>query len=84
MPKIDASQAWDWKGSTPWSANTWYESPDIRAVIQEVIDRPGWSEDNALVIIYPASSYAGMDRKFWSHNGDPDNAAKSTITYQPR
>jgi hypothetical protein len=84
LPKTNASQAWDWKGSMPWSANTWYESPDIRAVIQEVIDRPGWSADNALVVIYLASSYAGMDRKFWSHDGDPDSAAKLTITYQPR
>ncbi len=84
LPKTDTSQKWDWKADMPWSPNTWYESPDMRAVIQEVIARPGWSPDNALVVIFLADSYAGSDRKLWSYDGDPDSAAKLTITYQPR
>jgi len=80
---MDASHVWNWAGTT-WAQETWYESPDMRTVIQEVIDRPGWSPDNALVVILLADSYAGSDRKFWSYDGDPDSAAKLTITYQPR
>jgi hypothetical protein len=45
----DASQVWNWTGTT-WTQDTWYESPDMRAVIQEVTDRSGWSADNALVV----------------------------------
>lgn len=84
LPRTDASQIWNWKSSMPWSSNTWYESPDIGAVVQEVVDRPGWSADNALVMIFLADSYAGVDRKFWSYDGNPENAAKLTVTYQPR
>ncbi len=83
-PKTDASQAWKIKSNEPWTSNTWYDSPDIRTVIQEVVDRPGWSADNAMVIIFSTSVYGGSDRKFWSYNGKPDNAARLTITYQPR
>ncbi len=56
----------------------------MRTVIQEVVGRPGWSADNALVVILIADSYAGSDRKLWSYDGDPDSAAKLTIAYQPR
>jgi hypothetical protein len=83
-PKTDASQAWKFKSSEPWTPNTWYDSPDIRAVIQEIVDRPGWSVDNAMVITFSTSTYSGSDRKFWSYDGKPENAARLTITYQPK
>ncbi len=79
----DASQVWNWTGTT-WRQDTWYGSPDMRTVIPEVIARPGWSPDHALVVIFLADSYAGSDRKLWSYDGDPDSATKLTITYQPR
>ncbi|MBN1509458.1 MAG: S8 family serine peptidase [Sedimentisphaerales bacterium] len=77
-----ASTVWNWEG-TPWTANTWYESPDIRQVLQEIVDRPGWSSGNAVVILYGGSSYED-DRRFWSFDGAPDKAARLKITYQPR
>jgi hypothetical protein len=81
--KTDASQPWKWTSSEAWMSDTWYESPDIRAVVQEVIDRPGWSADNALVIIFTTTSSSGEYRKFWACEGKPENAAKLVITYQP-
>jgi hypothetical protein len=38
-----ASTAWKWSEDQPWSANEWYESPDIRALVQEIVNRPGWA-----------------------------------------
>ena len=78
----DASQTWAWD-SPAWSSDTWYDSPDLSAVIQEVVDRAGWSAGNAIVIRCTAENYPGSDRKFWSYDGDPDRAAKLEITYQP-
>jgi type IV pilus assembly protein PilY1 len=78
----DASQAWDWAGTT-WTQDTWYESPDISHVIQEVVDRPGWSPSNAIALICAADGNPSSDRKFWSHDGDPERAARLEITYQP-
>ncbi len=77
-----ASQAWNWD-STPWVNDTWYESPDIAAVIQEVVDRPGWSPGNALVIAYVAEDYDGNNRKFWSYEGDPEKTPELVIVYRP-
>ncbi len=37
-----------------------------------------------MVVIFSTSAYGGSDRKFWSYDGKPDNAARLTITYQPR
>ena len=76
-----ASQVWAW--DTTWSADTWYESPDLRAVIQEIVDRPGWSAGNALAIICVGDYSAGSDRQFWSYDGDPDRAAQLEIKYLP-
>jgi len=76
-----ASRAWDWDAA--WNPNIWYESPDIGPVLQEVIDRPGWSPGNAVVILYTASDYE-EDRRFWAYDGAPDKAARLKITYQPK
>jgi subtilisin family serine protease len=76
-----ASRPWNWDAA--WSPNTWYESPDIGPVLQEVIDRPGWSPANAIVILYTASDYE-EDRRFWSCDGAPDKAARLKITFQPK
>ncbi|MCU0917488.1 MAG: S8 family serine peptidase, partial [Planctomycetes bacterium] len=87
LPTTTASKAWKWVGpeDDPWTANAWYESPDIAAVIQEIVNRPGWTADNALVVIYTFNQMSfGDERRFWSFNGDPAKAAKLVITYQPK
>lgn len=76
-----ASRAWNWDAA--WNPNTWYESPDIGQVLQEVINRPGWSAGNALVILYMSSDYEA-DRRFWAYDGAPDKAARLKITYEPK
>jgi len=81
VTRTNASQAWDW--TTTWSSDTWQGSPDIAHVIQEVVDRPGWSANNAIVILCIAGNSTSCDRSFWSYDGDPDKAAQLEITYVP-
>jgi hypothetical protein len=78
-----AVQSWPLGTGTSWTSGTWYQSPDIAAVVQEVISRPGWSKNNALAIIFQGSSSATNDRKFWSYDGDPTSAPQLEITYVP-
>jgi Subtilase family len=78
----NASQVWQWE-SPAWSSNTWYESPDISQVIQEVVDRSGWSTSSSIAILCSADGYASTDRRFWSYDGNSDNAVQLEITYQP-
>jgi subtilisin family serine protease len=79
-----ASTDWKWTEDKPWGKDEWYESPDIGPIIQEVVDRPGWSSGNALVIIYTVNQLGVEDRIFWSYEGSPSKAAMLTITYQPK
>jgi hypothetical protein len=81
LPGTSTSQAWNW--SSPWTANTWYDSPEIGAVLQEIVDRPGWTPGNAMVILYAGAGY-GEDRSFWAYDGAPDKAARLKVTYQPK
>ena len=47
--KTTASAAWT---SMPaWAANGVYRSPDLRAVVQEIVSRAGWVQNNALVLL---------------------------------
>ena len=84
LPRTEAFQPWIWGSDAPWTAGTWYESPELAHVIQEVVNRPGWSQDNAMVLIFWITSYAGGDRRIWAYEGDPDAAARLAITYQPQ
>jgi hypothetical protein len=63
-PKTSAAVNWDHMdmGGADW----WYTSPDISAVVQEVIDRPGWVAGNAMVVFYSTRINQGQFRWFWS------------------
>ena len=81
LPKTNASVNWDLDES--WAADTWYPSPDISGVIQEVIDRGGWSEGNALAIIYSTRQNEGGYRNISSFDRGSDYAPILEITYIP-
>jgi hypothetical protein len=80
-PGTSASINWD--HHEPWIANTWYESPDIADVIQEIIDRTGWSTNNSLTILYNSRDKEGGYRNFSSYDRGGDLAPKLEITYTP-
>ena len=82
LPRTGTSVNWD--HYEPWAANTWYESPDIAGVIQEVIDRAGWSPNNSLTILYSTRDSEGGYRNFSSYDRGVDLAPKLEITYVPR
>jgi hypothetical protein len=74
----------NWDHYEPWIENTWYESPDIADVVQEVVDRAGWSPSNSLTIIYSTRVSKGGYRNFSSYDRGDDLAPKLEITYVPR
>jgi hypothetical protein len=77
----NASAIWD--QFEPWVENTWYDSPDIAEVIQEVVDRAGWSANNALTIMYSTRRDDGGARNFSSYDRGSEYAPKLEITYVP-
>jgi hypothetical protein len=65
----------------PWTtkgeAGPDQQTPDIAPVIQEIINRPGWSSDNSLVIIITGSG----KRVAESYNGDQAGAPLLHVEY---
>jgi len=76
--KTSASINWDHMETA--GSEWWYTSPDITSVLQEVVNRPGWTTGNALVVIYSTRS-EGYDRWFWSYDQSADSAPKLEVTY---
>jgi hypothetical protein len=71
-----------WHGFTQSAFNTYQDSPDISTIIQEIVNRAGWSSGNALGIAIPDDgSSAHVVGNFVGHGGSPDESAQITIVY---
>ena len=67
--------------SVNWNANTWYQLDDIRVIVQEIINRPGWQSGNSLSIILRGTGTA-YGRKFVrAFEGGATGAVRLIITY---
>jgi len=65
-----------------WTKGEWYESPNIKVVIQEIVNRSGWDEGNAMVIFWGCpSAIVGGRRSAASYDADEDKAARLYIKY---
>jgi uncharacterized protein YjiK len=73
--------------AVPWIAPDWsagdagpdQQTPDLSAVVQEIVNRPGWSSGNAMVILVSGSG----TRVAESHDANPDAAAVLHVEYEP-
>ena len=77
-PRTAAATAWN---PAPWTrrgeAGAAQRTPDMSAVIQEIVNRPGWSSGNALAIIVTGSG----KRVAESFEGDANGAPLLHIRY---
>jgi len=75
-----------WDGIGAWTANNNYNSPEIKTVIQEIVDRGGWASGQDMVIFWDdfddRSTHAtGAYRIALSYDGSAANAPKLVVTY---
>ncbi len=68
--------------SVTWDAPAWVEdekfwTPDLSAIVQEIVSRPGWAAENALVIIVTGTS----ERSAFSYDGSTKLAPRLYIDY---
>jgi hypothetical protein len=78
-PRTTADVAWSppaW--TTVGEAGPDQQTPNIASVIQEIVDRSGWSSGNSLVIIITGTG----ERVAESYNGDPAGAPLLHVEYQ--
>jgi hypothetical protein len=78
-PHTSASVQWD----TAWTAEVWEQSPDIKNIIQEIIDLGGWVSGNALMLQVRDDLGAGPGNNVWITflERNPDLAAKLYVEY---
>ena len=75
--RTSASVGWT-VSSVSYTADQSFTSPDFSAVVQEVVDRSGWSSGNSLVVItVPVSGL----KQVWKLSGKASCAPKLHITY---
>jgi hypothetical protein len=76
---VTAGVAWD-VTSTTWTKATWYNSPELKTILQTVIDRAGWASGNNLMILWKddgSASYKAIDH----YDVAAANAPKLHIEY---
>jgi len=47
----------DWNSVPAWTTGNYYDTPDLSTIIQDVVDRAGWSSGNALVVVVTGSGH---------------------------
>ena len=64
--------------------NNWYESPDIKDVIQEIVNRGDWSNGNALQLAIETTLLAGdSGRRKAAYCLESGDATKLEVTWTP-
>ncbi len=74
----------DWNPPSTWLNQTWYASPDVKRIVQAIINRTGWASDNALtLLVIDNGSSPSEGRNVVAYDLDPGSAAKLVISYIP-
>jgi len=81
--RAKTSASVDWDIGEDWALNEWYESPDIKAVIQELIDQAEFSGKALALVIEDDSSPANNYNNIWDFNSGQENAARLVLTLAP-
>ncbi len=77
-PKTSASVGWRQAGT--WVNGTWYDSPDLTAVVQEIVNRSDWTAGNALALLLKGGPEVGY-RSITAYDADSNGAARLVINY---
>ena len=58
-------------------------SPDIKDIVQELVDRPAWAAGNAMMFVFPIISVYSSDeyRMYWTWFDDRTPKTELSITY---
>ncbi|HEY3487630.1 MAG TPA: hypothetical protein VGL10_06155, partial [Gammaproteobacteria bacterium] len=80
-PKTTASTAWALSAATPWVANNNYQTPDLSAVLQEIVDQNDWCGSQALSLILTAYDSTAT-RRAYSYDGSSAGNPPPTLHVQ--
>lgn len=66
-----------WEDVPAWTINQRQWTPNLGAIVQEIVNRDGWSEGNALAFIVTGEG----ERSAWSVDGKPGDAPMFYVEY---
>ena len=69
----------NWPNLPAWTTGNTYRTPDLTAIVQEIVDRGGWNSGNAMVFIITGSGHRTAE----SYNGSQSSAPLLHIEYLP-
>jgi hypothetical protein len=69
----------DWQVPGTWTTDQWYESPDLKDLVQGFIDRTGYTPGNYLAL--RGQRAAGSWKRAYQYDSGAGNAAVLTVTY---
>jgi hypothetical protein len=72
----------DWPIVSNWDNDQLIQTPDLTGIVQEIVDRDGWSMGNPMNFVF--STTGGGHRIIESYDGNPDQAPRLVIDYTPR
>ncbi|NJM16467.1 MAG: carbohydrate-binding protein [Bacteroidales bacterium] len=75
------SQSASWSVTEPWYEGIAYSSPDISGVIQEIVNRGGWSQNNHIVLTIDASTGNKRAARTFDYSSNNSQSPELTVTY---
>ncbi len=85
-----ASTAWDIPPSEVWEVGNVHRTPEMKAIVQEIVDRPDWASGNNMAYIFRTTSSSpghrrvvGYERPISENHNYPgtEHAARLVVTY---
>jgi hypothetical protein len=70
-----------WAAPEYWYKDGWYSSPDIKTIVQEIVNKSGWTNNNSLSIIVRDDPTVRGFRKIYMYDWGKQSGAKLTITW---
>ena len=82
--RTTASVTWSMNADTPWTKGTEYATPNLATIIQEIIDRAGWTTGNSIVLfVEDVGGTSTTYRRGEEHDVDPKIAPQLRIEWTP-
>ena len=72
----------EWNGVGAWTANNVYSSPELKTIVQEIVNRSGWCGSNAMSFIISENGSNSL-RRIKSYDAVPEKAPVLYVEYDP-
>ncbi|MFH1672674.1 MAG: PilC/PilY family type IV pilus protein [Pseudomonadota bacterium] len=80
--RTDTTASVNWEVPA-WTSGTAYQSPDISSIVQEIVNRSGWSSGNGMVFKISSSSGQDARRQARSRDNSESQAPLLHVEYAP-